>query len=240
MAIEFLCPNGHKIRCGDDRVGKPAKCPKCGVRFYVPDSEESEPSDSGSWATASVQMSHAPGSGSGSNVKKGQFEFLCPNGHRVWAPIELQGRAGQCPDCGSKFHIPNLDDFEPSAGASGPTPSPDDSVVNLESGFLNGSGSARGSGLLNLAVSPPGPDRVSRLLADLAEDLPDGAAISLHLADGTSLTPGRFAVDLCDTDRLVFSVSTGDDVHTLHFVPWHAIARVEVTGISQLPLEFRE
>ena len=37
MMIRFLCPNGHKIHCEDDRAGKPAKCPRCGVGFRVPD-----------------------------------------------------------------------------------------------------------------------------------------------------------------------------------------------------------
>jgi len=35
--IEFLCPNGHHIRCGDQQAGRAAKCPRCGVAFRVPD-----------------------------------------------------------------------------------------------------------------------------------------------------------------------------------------------------------
>ena len=34
--IQFLCPNGHKIHCSEDRAGKPAKCPKCGIKFRIP------------------------------------------------------------------------------------------------------------------------------------------------------------------------------------------------------------
>ena len=126
MVIEFLCPQGHKIRCGDDRAGKPARCPKCGVRFYVPGPDDSESSDSGSWATAPAETSNSPGS---TGALKEQIEFLCPNGHRVWAPIALQGRAGQCPECGSKFHIPTLADYEDMPLDILPS---EDSVVNLD------------------------------------------------------------------------------------------------------------
>ena len=46
MVIQFLCPNGHKIHCPDDRAGKPAKCPKCGVKFRIPELSELQTSDS--------------------------------------------------------------------------------------------------------------------------------------------------------------------------------------------------
>ena len=38
--IEFLCPNEHKIRCPDEKAGRQAKCPKCGVSFRIPKLEE--------------------------------------------------------------------------------------------------------------------------------------------------------------------------------------------------------
>ena len=38
--IEFLCPEGHKIRCPKEKAGRPAKCPKCGVGFRIPTIEE--------------------------------------------------------------------------------------------------------------------------------------------------------------------------------------------------------
>ena len=49
--IEFLCPNGHRIRCQAEHVGRGAKCPRCGVKFLVPAAPEveqpSSDSDSG-------------------------------------------------------------------------------------------------------------------------------------------------------------------------------------------------
>lgn len=245
MVIEFLCPQGHKIRCGDDRAGKPAKCPKCGVKFYVPGPDD-DPADSGAWATAPAETSSTPASGSGGALKD-QIEFLCPNGHRVWAPLSLQGRAGQCPDCGSKFHIPTLADYEE-------TPldivSSEDSVVNLDplSGLQdNGNSSAAPKGSADLRwnqdrgpITTNSSDKAAHFLADLVADLPEGAVVELHTNDGRKYVPDQFAKQLCDSARLAFSTKVDDQTHTLVVLPWPSIARIEVSGLKQLPLEFRE
>lgn len=244
MVIEFLCPQGHKIRCGDDRAGKPAKCPKCGVKFYVPGPEDTDVSESGSWAMAPAEMSNHPASGSAGALKE-QIEFLCPNGHRVWAPISLQGRAGQCPDCGSKFHIPTLADYEeiPLDIVSS------DSVVNLDplsSLHNNGSSSGRGSGPMPWEAdrradsSPNNPDGMVSFLADLISDLPEGASVELLTTDGKKYVPEQLANGLCDSGRLAFSTGSTDGTHSLVVLPWPSIARIEVQGLKQLPLEFRE
>lgn len=39
MAIEFECPNGHKLKAPEERAGKAGKCPKCGADFTVPSAE---------------------------------------------------------------------------------------------------------------------------------------------------------------------------------------------------------
>lgn len=245
MVIEFLCPQGHKIRCGDDRAGKPAKCPKCGVRFYVPGPDDSDPSDSGSWATAPAETSNTPGSGSAGALKE-QIEFLCPNGHRVWAPISLQGRAGQCPDCGSKFHIPTLADYEEMPLD---IVSSEDSVVNLEplGGFHgNGNSSAKGSGLLPWSAdrSHPGSgntrgnDKMAKFLADSLAHLSEGATVELLTTDGQRYVPDHLAKSLCDSARLAFSAKTDDDTHSLVVLPWPSIARIEIRGLKKLPIEF--
>jgi hypothetical protein len=38
--MEFLCPNGHRIRCQAEHAGRAARCPRCGVRFRVPDAAD--------------------------------------------------------------------------------------------------------------------------------------------------------------------------------------------------------
>jgi hypothetical protein len=45
-------------------------------------------------------------------AKDRQIEFLCPNGHHLHGPATLQGRAGECPECGSRFRIPVVDEPE--------------------------------------------------------------------------------------------------------------------------------
>ena len=244
MVIEFLCPQGHKIRCGEDRAGKPARCPKCGVRFYVPGPDDSESSDSGSWATAPAETSNSPGS---TGALKEQIEFLCPNGHRVWAPIALQGRAGQCPECGSKFHIPTLADYEDMPLDILPS---EDSVVNLDpltSLQNNGNSSSHANGLLSqsgvpvpLANSSNACDATARFLADLVADLPEGAAVELLTTDGRKYVPCQLAKKLCDSTRLAFSAKADDNSHSLVVLPWPSIARIEVLGLKELPAEFRD
>jgi rRNA maturation protein Nop10 len=246
MVIEFLCPQGHKIRCGDDRVGKPAKCPKCGVRFYVPGPDD-DSSDSGAWATAPAETSNTPASGS-TGALKDQIEFLCPNGHRVWAPLALQGRAGQCPDCGSKFHIPTLADYQEMPLD---IVSSDDSVVNLDPlNCLQGNGSAlkqessplrwQGDRGLTDGIGTERPDEMVEFLADLVADLPEGATIELHTTDGRRFVPEQFARGLCGPGRLVFSTKVDDEARNLVVLPWPSIGRIEICGLKQLPLEFRK
>jgi len=45
-----------------------------------------------------------------------QIEFLCPNGHLLHGPAQLQGRPAECPECGLKFVIPTYSE-QPEPGA---------------------------------------------------------------------------------------------------------------------------
>ena len=90
MVIKFACPNGHPLSAGDELAGKPGKCPQCQAMFLVPES---------------------PGAPANTAAAKsgGTIAFLCPNGHKLTGPRTLQGKAGQCPHCGSKFRIPSYE-----------------------------------------------------------------------------------------------------------------------------------
>jgi hypothetical protein len=46
------------------------------------------------------------------SVKEEQIVFLCPNGHKLNGPARMQGKAGQCPECGARFRIPSYDEEE--------------------------------------------------------------------------------------------------------------------------------
>jgi hypothetical protein len=117
--IDFLCPNGHRIRCPADQAGQVAKCPRCGVKFRVPSVEEAELgelSPGNADGGPAELISAAPGGSSDTQPrppqKEPQIEFLCPNGHHLHGPASLQGRPGACPECGSRFRIPIVDEAQ--------------------------------------------------------------------------------------------------------------------------------
>jgi len=67
MAIEFACPNGHKLSCPDENGGRTAKCPRCGVATLVP-----KPGGSGKGVLSdAVAVSGGSGSGKGTGSGKG-------------------------------------------------------------------------------------------------------------------------------------------------------------------------
>ncbi|MGO8745219.1 MAG: hypothetical protein ACLQNE_04440 [Thermoguttaceae bacterium] len=120
MMIQFLCPNGHKIHCSEDRAGKPAKCPKCGIKFRIPlPSEMEAPGEDSANDGQTLQDEMASGSSpgtagvvSGPATAENQIEFLCPNNHLLHGPSGLQGQPGECPECGSRFRIPSYEEME--------------------------------------------------------------------------------------------------------------------------------
>jgi hypothetical protein len=141
MAIEFECPNGHKLKAPEERAGKAGKCPKCGVDFIVPspqiepepesfeefEEEESQwpeeglpggesPSGDRAESPTEIGKGNAPIAHSvevqpGKSAPEETISFLCPNGHKLTSPVSLQGRAGKCPHCGEKFRVPTLEEL---------------------------------------------------------------------------------------------------------------------------------
>lgn len=69
-------------------------------------------------------------------------KFLCPNGHQLNAPLNLIGKAGKCPKCGTAFVVPAPEPDEPASGApadsSGSAPRLD---IKMGSGIKPASGS---------------------------------------------------------------------------------------------------
>jgi hypothetical protein len=67
MAIEFACPNGHKLSSPDENGGRMAKCPRCGAATLVP-----KPGGSGKGVLSdAVAVSGGSGKGIGSGSGKG-------------------------------------------------------------------------------------------------------------------------------------------------------------------------
>lgn len=248
MVLEFLCPNGHRIHCPEERAGRAAKCPRCGVRFQVP-----EVSDA---AAGGSSPSLAALSGSGPDVSitdalgmpppEDQIEFLCPNGHLLHGPASMQGRPGQCPDCGAKFRVPSYDEDDEQERT------PDSHPAEREIEAVGGRDAA-GADQEGQVSPTPGPTRSrvvpaeesklsgpmtpARLFARLWSERSHGATVELHLSDGETFTPDLFAEKLSQGGRGVFAVRESDGTHTLTAVAWDAVARVVVRGVKKLPEE---
>ncbi len=238
--IEFLCPNGHRIRCPAEQAGRAAKCPKCGIRFRIPSPTQDGVSDSpgASYPTGDSDVSppeltdsgisghrlDAPAADNG--PEEPQIEFLCPNGHRLHGSANLQGLPGECPECGARFRIPVYGDDSQGAGAQRGT--------RIEAS----AGEGRAA---RLASSPPSAAHpLAAVFARLWAERPPEAVIALHLRDGETLQPERFAEGLSQQYHGVFATAEPQGTHALTVVAWDAVSRVVVQGVRELPAEFSE
>jgi hypothetical protein len=254
MMIEFLCPNGHRIRCPEERAGQPAKCPKCGVKFRIPEPSDQAPSTEDTEETTPAGAEWTGGSASGktqATMAEQQIEFLCPNGHRLHGPASLQGRPGQCPECNSRFRIPTYDDVpdeneeeaEEEIGVVGA--GSDTKVTFDDTESLAGSQTSSGkpgdevttalrlenSGFLttrNHAAS------LAELLAKLFEEKTAEAIVKLYLTDGETVTPSHFVKDASQGSHALFA-SEDSSGFKLMLVAWASIARIEIQGLKELP-----
>ena len=261
--IEFLCPNGHRIRCQADHVGRAAKCPRCGVKFLVPNPSdvgvsEAAGSDSNTlrpeFTNSGTSDKKLPMPGAGAS-KEPQMEFLCPNGHRLHGPASLQGKPGQCPECGSRFRIPVYEDIPAEEKAESqirlgrvdgrggsdagvrvvaeahPVASPGGSPVTREEGLMAASSAGR--------VAPG--QAMAALFVRLWDTRPEGATVELRLRDGETVLPHQFLKRLSQQSRQgVFAVQEADGTTSLVAVAWEAVARVSVRGLSELPHELKD
>ena len=238
--IEFLCPNGHKINCPDEQAGRGAKCPKCGARFRIPhptevearhaagsDSDISEPelTDSGIAPFQAGRVEPVE--------KEPQIEFLCPNGHRLHGPASLQGKPGQCPECGSKFRIPIYDD------------------IQEEEEMEQGLGVGRADGGVDSDLARPQTIETIEEIRDVEEisaaehstaalferfwaEKPDNGHVELHLPGGEILTPDRFVKPLSTQSHGVFAVKESAGTYTLTAVAWDSVVRMVVRGVKNI------
>src|SRR5262245_21586323 len=169
MALEFNCPNGYRIVCPEDRAGTEGRCPKCGVTVRIP--------------AASTAPVKAPSAAAAADSGDESFDrdmdreqapaevnipFLCPNGHRLFAPQRLQGQAGQCPQCGARFLVPLESDLE--------------EVEEVDLTDID----EEGRPLEMVAdTAPPTPAHsLCRLMRKLWDEKSHGATIEIHLEGG--------------------------------------------------------
>jgi len=257
--IDFLCPNGHKIRCSADRAGQAAKCPKCGVKFVVPQADEAsllEAGDSGSSVSQSPSDPGASGLKSGPSsglTARDQIEFLCPNGHRLHGPRHLQGQPGQCPECGCKFRVPTYDDAEEAESLPETAAAREDSAVNLPDAKRAGDSGKRppppSVETLRAALRPGGSSKIQRpqraaslgeLLSRLWAKKADGAVVEVHLSNGQTFVPDRFAGAASEGSHAVFAVKEPDGSYTLTAIAWETVSGLVVRHLHELPDEFSQ
>ena len=252
MVIQFLCPNGHKIHCPDDRAGKPAKCPKCGAKFLIPELEPEEPQAN---AAGGSRVGGSRGDGAPAGTAEEQIEFLCPNGHRLHGPASLQGKAGECPECGSRFRVPSYDEV-PDVGEEEPRQqislTDSDDLVTLQEAEAEDSavgarriagGSAISPSSVSLAgTSSAGPKRhpLAGLLVRLWAAKPQEAAVELHLTGGEKIVPQRFFKSFSSGSHGLFAIEENDGTYTLMAIAWDSIQQVQFRGLKRLPDSLRE
>ena len=274
--IEFLCPNEHKIRCPDEKAGRQAKCPKCGVSFRIPTPEEltigaSTIANSVADEVANVSTpAPAPG-GSGlrqsppadaqadsANAKERQIEFLCPNGHHLHGPATLQGRAGECPECGSRFRIPVVDEpevspeqlLEPQLATEAEFPLEDE--ISFPSDVRSGHSAAVDAEPLEFLQILDAPSAIvgsagaggaasSHPLAELFIELwaarDESSRVEVHLESGSVLVPDGYLKSHSMRDYAVLVTKDPDGRSTATIVPWKSIARIIMRALKDVPGE---
>ena len=253
--LQFQCPNEHKIRCPDGQAGRGAKCPKCGVTFMVPDfdvagEKDGTPPAELVKAEAMPEPSPPPAALGPKKPKEPQIEFLCPNGHRLHGPPSLQGKPGQCPECGSKFRIPSYDeDLSAEEGLE----------QDLSVGRADGEGSDvdmadeiegedQGEPTYQLDFDQEGHEEqgiepqaseskrhpMAKLFPALWSHKGSGVVVEVLLTSGDSLMPESFAPDASGQYAL-FSVRTSNGAYTVTAVAWRDVFQVQVRGLKHLP-----
>lgn len=245
--IEFLCPNGHRIRCPAERAGKPAKCPKCGVKFLIPTLEEIQ-----------AAQGYQPQPNAVVTRDTSRIQFLCPNGHRLFGSADLQGRPGQCPECGVRFRIPVIEEL-PESQAEGAIPlstvADSPSEPQLVKGMGLGDSAIVPESGIHLELSPrsAGDSRTPEgfaadiagttrpvALADLFQRLwttrSPGSAVQIQLEDGQTLKVSRFRpISQNDREYGAFIVENSPFGPGLVIIPWRCVRVVFVSDAKEFP-----
>ena len=226
MTLEFLCPNGHPIRCGDEQAGRVARCPKCEVKFRIPKPEELTPGQ----LTTAVAIQKPPER----PPDEEQIQFLCPNGHLLFGPRRLQGRAGQCPECGVKFRIPSYDEIN-------------EEETPAEQELIQVSRKDEQSATDIMLEQPPQTEPlwddslegIGQLMVRLWERKTVDTPLELELEDGSTFTPDHFLPASAACTHGLFATEEPDGTYTLLAIAWSSIRRVHLRSLSTLPSDFQ-
>ncbi len=259
MAIEFRCPNGHRLSCPDDRAGKPATCPKCNTTFTVPtpDAAAAAGAGSGGSVPAMADTGAISSIGKGGKIEAAPEQggppagdvivFLCPNGHKLNCPPNMQGKPGKCPHCGAKFLIPQYS-VEDEAAVSDEEEPPSEADIELEEAEESAASESAPP-----ANSPPelpfdfsmglgGTPEPSSVLPSIFNELwmhhDQTLVIEVQLRSGATITPHHYSLNSSRDGYAIFAVKEPHGAYTLSVVAWDQIERITVRGMSELPPEY--
>jgi len=242
MAIRFTCPRGHKMSAPENRAGRIGKCPECKTLFKVP---TPSPDYDGEEILEAEEI----------------IEFYCPNDHYLRSPARLQGKRGKCPDCGSTFVVPSIndDDGEPSASDELEEVEEIEEIEEIEEVEpVEEPSEPTGSGAEPMDFSfvdekaesypgmqdpyPPDPSPPSvhghplaALFERIWEESDQAAVVELELKSGERITPLHYAHDVSRGQFAVFAIQTTDGTHTLTVLAWDDVARIIVRELKDLP-----
>ncbi|MDW8039353.1 MAG: hypothetical protein RMI90_15135 [Thermoguttaceae bacterium] len=225
--MEFLCPNGHAIRCADEQAGRAAKCPRCGVKFRIPRLEELSPD--GPTRAAALAASPSP------PPVEPQIEFLCPNGHRLFGPARLQGRPGQCPECGAKFRIPSYEEIL----EEDQTPAEQELIQVSQQEEQNITELVLEATPQTEPIWDESLEGIGPLIARLWDRKTEDAVLELEFEDGSTFTPDRFVPASAASTHALFATQEPDGTYTLTAVAWSSVRRVRLRRLPALPSDFQ-
>ncbi len=229
MALEFNCPNGHRIVCQEELAGRDAKCPKCGVAFRIPSNSGATAVRLAGVASGPVPVTATGGPGESSlnnlgaprSLPENSIVFLCPNGHRLNGPARLQGQAGQCPHCGARFLVPIMSETEPVEEVD---------LANISDRELEP---------VSTGVDPDPTLRPVHSLCQLMRKLWDeknqGGVIELYLDGGAMLVPDWFDERLSRQSHGLFASQAADGTVTMTAIAWDKVAHIVVRNVEGLP-----
>ena len=249
-------------------MGRAARCPQCGVRFRVPDPAQAEPeapSAPGGVLPPPRVISVPPlppsvrrGPPSGEQI----IEFLCPNGHRLHGPASLQGRPGECPECGCRFRVPSYEkvaEDEPLGEGirTGRADHQRDSSETVSGAVSPGDASAQVSARdtapstvaadVPRSSGPPSPDSRTRpasdvpghplavVLSRLWPAKPSGAVVELHLRGGEVVAVEELLLPDWRLPYAAFAARQPDGKFRLIVLAWDMVERVVIGGVEKLP-----